>query len=86
MNNIINFKNILSSMIKGIILSLLYFEITKSNDTTPKNVFLFTFFYIIMINGASIVNIDPNVVTTAFITKTVFTLIDERIKRKPDEK
>lgn len=80
-----NIKNILTSILKGVILSLLYFEITKSNDTNPKNVFLFTLFYITMINGAYIVDIDPNVVTTAFITKTVFTLIDERIKKKQEK-
>lgn len=73
---------ILLPLIKGIILSILYFEITKANDTTIENIFKFTVFYVIMINGAYIMEIDPNVVTTAFITKTVFTLVDERIKRQ----
>ena len=75
-----------SFIILSHLISLLYLEITKSNDTTAKNVFLFTSFYVIILHGAYVVGIDPNVVTTAFITKTIFTLIDERIKRKPDEK
>lgn len=74
-------RKILEDIIKGIILSLLYFEITKANDTTIKNIFLFVSFYIILINGALVLGIDPNVVTTAFVTKTIFTVVDERIKK-----
>jgi len=79
-----NINIIFKTVLKGILLAILYFEITKSNDTTFKNVFLFTSFYTIMLNGAYLVDIDPNVVTTAFITKTVFTLVDERIKKKKE--
>jgi hypothetical protein len=71
-------------LIKGVILSLLYFEITKANDTTIHNVALFTSFYVSMVYGATITGIDPNVITSAFLTKTVFTLVDERIKRKTE--
>jgi hypothetical protein len=63
----------------------LYFEITKANDTSFKTVFLFTVFYTAMTTGAFILSVDPNVVTTAFITKTIFTLIDERVKKKNGE-
>lgn len=80
------YKKLLTDIIKGLILSILYFEITKTNDTTPKNIFLFVSFYIVMSNSASVIGIDPNVVTTAFVTKTIFTLIDERIKKKEDKK
>jgi hypothetical protein len=79
-------ETILIDSVKGFLLALLYFELTKSNDTTPKNLFLFVVFYVVMINSASTVGIDPTVVTTAFITKTVFTLIDERIKRSEKQK
>ena len=73
---------ILLPIVKGIVLSILYFEITKANDTTLENIFKFTIFYVVMTNGAYVLEIDPNVVTTAFVTKTVFTIIDERIKRQ----
>lgn len=81
----IDLKTILSDLIKGIVLAVLYFEITHANDTTPKNIFLFASFYIVMVNSAKIVGIDANVVTSAFVTKTIFTLIDERVKRKDNE-
>lgn len=76
------FHKFILDLIKGVILSLLYFEITKANDTTIHNVALFTSFYVSMVYGATITGIDPNVITSAFLTKTVFTLVDERIKRK----
>jgi hypothetical protein len=75
----------ISTIVKGIILSLLYFEITKANDTTFNNVFYFTFFYTVMIYGSILLGIESNLVTNAFITKTVFTLIDQRIQRKTEQ-
>lgn len=78
-------KDIMVNIMNGFILALLYFEVTKANDTTPKNIFLFVSFYIIIFNGALFIGIDPNVVTTAFVTKAIFTLVDERIKRKKQE-
>lgn len=74
----------IENILKGILVSLLYFEITKANDTTLYNVSLFTLFYLSMIYGAIITDINPTVITSAFLTKTVFTLVDERI-RKPIE-
>jgi hypothetical protein len=78
-------KKFLIHFIKGIVLSLLYLQITKANDTNLENVALFSIFYLTMVYGATITDIDPNVITSAFLTKTVFTLVDERIKRKPDD-
>ena len=78
------FKGLLQQFLKGILIAVLYFEITKANDTNFGNVILFTAFYLSMIYGAILTGIDPNVITSAFLTKTVFTLVDERIKR-PDE-
>jgi hypothetical protein len=69
-------------MLRGMILGVLYLEITKANDTSLYNIFLFSLFYTVMFACAQASGIDPNVVTTAFITKTVFTLVDERIKKK----
>jgi len=76
----------LGQFIKGILISLLYFEITRSNDTTFSNVILFTAFYLSMIFGAVLTDIDETVITSAFLTKTVFTLVDERIKRPESKK
>lgn len=68
-------------IIRGLVLSLLYFYITKANDTTLNNIFIFVTFYTIFSITASSVKMNPDVVTTAFLTKTIFTLIDERIKK-----
>lgn len=77
-------KQIIVQIVKGLLLAVLYFEITKANDTTPYNIFLFVSFYVIMVNGSKLTGVDPNIVTNAFITKTIFTLIDERIRRKEE--
>lgn len=77
-------KQFVTQLIKGIVLSLLYLQITKANDTTMENIALFVSFYLAMIYGATITGIDENVITSAFLTKTVFSLVDERIKKKPD--
>ena len=34
------------------------------------------------IKTIQLTNIDPNVITSAFLSKTVFTLVDERIRKK----
>ena len=72
-------------LLKGIVIAFLYFETTKANDTTFKNISLFTLFYILMIYGAVITGIDANVITSAFLTKTVFTLVDERIRQNQEK-
>ena len=72
----------LQQMLKGFILAVVYFELTKAHDTTFENISYFTSFYISMVIGASLTGIDPNVITSAFLTKAVFTLVDERIKKK----
>ena len=75
-------NDILQHIIKGLFIAVLYFEFTKANDTNLKNIIMFVFFYISMIFGAQLTNIDPNVITSAFLSKTVFTLVDERIRKK----
>jgi hypothetical protein len=39
-----------------------------------------------MIYGAIITDINPTVITSAFLTKTVFTLVDERIRKTENKK
>ena len=75
-------KFMLPEVIKGILLALVYFEITNANDTTFSNIGLFTLFYTILIVFAKFINIDTSIITNAFVTKAVFTLVDERIRKK----
>lgn len=72
---------IIQIIFRGIVLGVLYFEITGANDTNIENVVLFVSFYTAMIYGASLAGIDTNVITNAFLTKTVFTLVDERVRK-----
>lgn len=74
-------KNIFTEVLKGLIIAIIFFEVTLSNDTTVENVILFVAFYLCMILSAMLAKMDTNVITGAFLTKTVFTLVDERIKR-----
>jgi hypothetical protein len=79
------FEDFFNFFLKGLLLAILYFEITKANDTTLENTMLFVSLYIAMIIGANLASIDTNVVTSAFLTKTIFTLVDERIRRKNND-
>jgi hypothetical protein len=75
-------QDITVEILKGFLLALVYFEITNANDTNLYNIVLFVGLYVIMTTSARIANIEPQLVTNAFITKAVFTLVDERIKQK----
>jgi hypothetical protein len=75
---------LLQIFLKGLFIAILYFETTKANDTTFENLVNFSTLYTIMIYSAMILGVDANIVSNAFITKTIFTLVDERI-RKTDE-
>jgi hypothetical protein len=81
----IDLQTFTGDIIKGIILAFIYLEITNANDTNLYNIVVFTIFYVIMMNGSYLLKMDPNVVTNAFLTKAIFTLIDERIKKKNQE-
>jgi hypothetical protein len=78
----IELKILPTIFLKGFVLSLLYFYITKANDTTLYNISVFVIFYTIFSITALSTNINQDVVTTAFLTKTIFTLIDERMKKE----
>ena len=81
----IDLQTFTGDIIKGIILAFIYLEITNANDTNLYNIVVFTIFYVIMMNGSYLLKMDPNVVTNAFLTKAIFTLIDEKIKKKNQE-
>lgn len=70
-------------IIRALVLSLVYFQITKANDTTVDNILQFSLLFIILSYGAILGGIDPNIVAGAYMTKAVFTLVDEKIKGKP---
>jgi len=78
-------KKILEDLIRGAIIGLVYFQVTAANDTTLINISKFALFFIILVRGARVVGIDSNVIANAFLTKTVFTLVDERLRRPKDE-
>ena len=78
-------KFLLPEVVKGILLAFVYLEITNANDTTFYNMGLFTMFYTLLIVFARFINIDTSIITNAFVTKAVFTLVDERIRKKKDE-
>ena len=75
------FDKFISEIIKGIFLGFLYLQITLANDTTVENITRFALFYILMVYGAMLSGVQTNVITGAFLTKTIFTLIDERVKK-----
>lgn len=77
-----NFKNLLTEIVTGIFLAMLYLALTEADDTNFKNVLMYTSAYVTLFNGAKITTIDPNFVTNAFITKTVFTIVDQRVNKK----
>lgn len=74
-------KHIGYDVSRGVVMAILYLELTKANDTTAYNIGLFTTFYVVIINTARLLDIEPAIVTNAFLTKCIFTLVDERIKR-----
>lgn len=70
---------LLTTIMRGIFLGLTYFTVTKAQDTTFENMLKFTMFYTILSFSAYLVEIDTKVVTGAFVTKAIFSLLDDRI-------
>ncbi len=68
-------------LLRGLVLSILYFYFTKANDSNIYNVVVFTSFFFVMTISAKISDLNDNVVTTAFFSKIIFTMI-ENIKFK----
>lgn len=76
---------IVKDLIKGVIIGFIYFEITEANDTTFYNMLVFTAYYFVMVNISYLAGIESTIITNAFITKAIFTLVDERIRRRTKE-
>jgi hypothetical protein len=72
--------DIVNESLKGILIGVLYFETTRVSDTNAKNILAFAGFYILLIFTAHFIHMDTNIITNAFVTKTIFTLVDERLR------
>lgn len=77
----IDSKQVVMILMRGVFLGLTYFTVTKAHDTNFENIMKFTLFYCILSLSAYLVEIEMRVVTGAFVTKAIFTLIDERINK-----
>jgi hypothetical protein len=75
-------RTLFFEFLKGLFLSLMYLTLTEADDTNIQNILVFSVSYVVLLNSAKFVTIDPNFVTNAFITKTIFTLIDQRVNKK----
>lgn len=73
-------------LLRGIFLAIIYLGVTISDDMTIGNVIIFTLFYVIFLTISSNIGIDPNVVTSAFTTKIIFTLLDQRLNKNENNK
>ena len=80
------FYELIREIIKGIFIALLYLQLTLTNDTTVENITRFAIFYMLMVYGARLSGVETKVITGAFLTKTIVTLIDERVKRPTSKK
>lgn len=75
------YKTLSEDALRGFTLAIVYFESTKQADTTFKNILVFMFFFLIIIYISDFVSIKREVVLGAFMTKTIFTLVDTRINK-----
>lgn len=78
-------NSIYKEILKGLFISVIYLGITKVNDTNIQNISLFALFYVILSYSARILDVDNSIILNAFVTKTVFTLIEQRINKKKDD-
>lgn len=77
----LSIKEMILVIMRGVFLGLTYFTVTKAHDTTFENIIKFTLFYVVLSVCAYLVDIEMRVVTSAFVTKSIFTLVDERINK-----
>lgn len=63
-------------IIRGIFLALVYLTLTPEDDTSLYNIFVFAGKYVLFMMSARFVVMDPKIITTAFVTKAIFPLIE----------
>lgn len=76
----------LQIVVRGIFLSIIYLSVTIAEDMTVLNIVKFTLFYTLFLTISTYIGIDPNVVTSAFTTKIIFTLLDQRLNKTDESK
>lgn len=75
-----------TDVMRGLFMAFLYLQMTVADDTTVENLAYIAFFYTAMTTSARILGYSENVVVNAFITKMIFTVVDEQIRAKKVEK
>lgn len=73
-------RNLMKEILIGIFISLIYLQATSAEDTDITHIFSITLSYVLLKYVADYVDINPDLITNAFITKTIFTIIDVRLK------
>jgi hypothetical protein len=76
----------LQIVLRGIFLSIIYLGVTVADDMSLTNIIKFSVFYVIFLTVSSNIGIDPKVVTSAFTTKIIFTLLDQRLNKNEEDK
>ena len=70
---------------RGVLMSMMYLNFTLADDFNLINVVKYTLFYVATVIGAEFAGIDSIIVTNAFMTKTIFTLVEDRVKKTDTE-
>lgn len=78
-------EKILIDFIKGVFIAFMYYQITTENDTNFNNIVSFAGFYVIVLHSAILAGIDPIIITNAYMTKMVFTIVDQRLSKTNSE-
>lgn len=71
---------LLKEFVKGFVLACLYVFITKEDDTNISNILKYSTYFFVLILLFLSVGVNSDIITSAFISKTIFTIVDERIK------
>lgn len=65
--------------LRGIFMSLLYFFVTKDPiDSTLTNVITYAAYYVMISLSARALGLGENAAAAAFLSKTIFTAVEER--------
>ena len=71
-------------MVRGLVLGFIFYTITPDKfDTTPSNLLYFELGFIVFNLIGKLFNLKEDLITQLFLTKMVFSLLDEKA-RNPD--
>ena len=73
-------RSLIKEILIGVFISLIYLQATSEEDTDITHIFSIALTYVLLKYIADYVDINPDLITNAFITKTIFTIIDVRLK------